>query len=68
MNIYSVASGHYAANAVTVMLIYLCRVFKQIIAGKIMEQGPVIVLSFTAQQIVAIRDSSGKVVEGDPVC
>lgn len=33
-----------------------------------MEQGPVLILSFTAQQIMVIRDSSGRVVEGDPVC
>ena len=32
-----------------------------------MEQGPVLILSFTAQQIMAIRDSGGRVVEGDPV-
>lgn len=32
-----------------------------------MDQGPVLILSFTAQQIMAIRDSSGRVVEGDPV-
>ena len=39
----------------------------QIAAGKIMEQGPVLVISFNAQQIMVVRDSSGKVVEGDPV-
>lgn len=32
-----------------------------------MEQGPVLVLTFSAQQIMAVRDSKGKVVEGDPV-
>lgn len=32
-----------------------------------MEQGPVLVISFNAQQIMLVRDSSGKVVEGDPV-
>jgi import inner membrane translocase subunit TIM44 len=40
----------------------------QIVAGKMMEQGPVLILSFTAQQIMSIRDSTGRVVEGDPVC
>jgi Tim44-like domain len=39
----------------------------QIVAGKMMEQGPVLILSFTAQQIMAIRDTTGRVVEGDPV-
>jgi len=33
-----------------------------------MEQGPVLVVSFTAQQINVIHDTNGKVVEGDPVC
>jgi len=32
-----------------------------------MDQGPVLVLSFTAQQIMVVRDSNWKVVEGDPV-
>ncbi|RDD46341.1 Mitochondrial import inner membrane translocase subunit TIM44 [Trichoplax sp. H2] len=33
--------------------------------AKIMEQGPVLVMTFQAQQILVLRDSSGKVVEGD---
>ncbi|KAI0231913.1 Mitochondrial import inner membrane translocase subunit TIM44 [Lamellibrachia satsuma] len=37
-----------------------------IVAGKIMEQGPVLVLSFNAQQVIVVRDSKGAVVEGDP--
>ena len=41
--------------------------FIQIIAGKIMEQGPVLVINFNAQQIMVVRDAKGKVVEGDPV-
>ena len=32
-----------------------------------MEQGPVLVMSFNAQQIMVVRNLSGKVVEGDPV-
>ena len=32
-----------------------------------MEQGPVLVISFNAQQIMVAYDSKGKVVEGDPV-
>ena len=36
-------------------------------AGKMMEQGPVLVISFNAQQIMVVHDSKGKVVEGDPV-
>lgn len=47
-----------------------CRVLDinhiDIVAGKMMDQGPVLILSFTAQQIMAIRDSTGRVIEGDP--
>ena len=32
-----------------------------------MDQGPVLIVSFTAQQIMVVRDISGKVIEGDPV-
>jgi len=38
----------------------------EMMTGKIMEQGPVLVINFTAQQIMVVRDSKGKVVEGDP--
>lgn len=34
--------------------------------GKIMEQGPVLVITFQAQQIMAIRDETNKLIEGDP--
>ncbi|CAL8068892.1 unnamed protein product [Calicophoron daubneyi] len=34
--------------------------------GKMMEQGPVLVITFQAQQINCIRDHSGAVREGDP--
>ncbi|KAK2143090.1 hypothetical protein LSH36_878g00009 [Paralvinella palmiformis] len=37
-----------------------------IVAGKIMEQGPVLVVSFNAQQVMVVRDTMGKVVEGNP--
>jgi import inner membrane translocase subunit TIM44 len=33
--------------------------------GKMMEQGPVLIISFTAQQILYVTNSEGKVVEGD---
>lgn len=33
-----------------------------------MEMGPVLVVSFQAQQIAYIGDANGKVIEGDPVC
>ncbi|GFR05613.1 mitochondrial import inner membrane translocase subunit TIM44 [Trichonephila clavata] len=34
--------------------------------GKMMEQGPVLVLTFQSQQILVVRDAKGNVVEGDP--
>lgn len=34
--------------------------------GKIMEQGPVLVVTFQTQQILAIRNAKHEVVEGDP--
>ncbi|CAH8576103.1 unnamed protein product [Heterobilharzia americana] len=34
--------------------------------GKMMEQGPVLVITFQAQQINCIRDKSGTVRDGDP--
>ncbi len=34
--------------------------------GKMMEQGPVLVLTFSTQQILCVRDAKGAVVEGDP--
>jgi hypothetical protein len=33
-----------------------------------MEMGPVLVVTFQAQQIAYIADATGKVIEGDPVC
>lgn len=34
--------------------------------GKIMEQGPVLIVTFQSQQINVVRNSKGEVVEGDP--
>lgn len=34
--------------------------------GKVMEQGPVLIITFQAQQIMCVRDSKGAVLEGDP--
>ncbi|VDK86243.1 unnamed protein product [Dibothriocephalus latus] len=34
--------------------------------GKMMDQGPVLIITFQAQQISCIRDSLGQVKEGDP--
>ena len=32
-----------------------------------MEQGPVLIVTFIAQQIIYVEDSSSKVIEGDKV-
>ncbi|XP_011185916.1 mitochondrial import inner membrane translocase subunit TIM44 [Zeugodacus cucurbitae] len=34
--------------------------------GKVMEQGPVLIVTFQAQQIMCVRDKNNDVVEGDP--
>ncbi|XP_012256780.2 mitochondrial import inner membrane translocase subunit TIM44 [Athalia rosae] len=34
--------------------------------GKVMEQGPVLIITFQSQQIMCVRDSKHQVVEGDP--
>lgn len=35
--------------------------------GKMMEQGPVLIITFQAQLVMVIRNAKGEVVEGDPV-
>nr|XP_012135590.1 PREDICTED: mitochondrial import inner membrane translocase subunit TIM44 isoform X2 [Megachile rotundata] len=37
-----------------------------LIMGKVMEQGPVLIISFQCQQIMCLRDAKNKIVEGDP--
>lgn len=37
-----------------------------LVMGKVMEQGPVLIISFQSQQIVCVRNSKNDVVEGDP--
>lgn len=37
-----------------------------LVMGKMMEHGPVLIINFQAQQILCVRDRTGKVVEGDP--
>ncbi|XP_046687908.1 mitochondrial import inner membrane translocase subunit TIM44-like [Homalodisca vitripennis] len=34
--------------------------------GKVMDQGPILVITFTSQQILCVKDAKGTVVEGDP--
>ncbi|XP_077290992.1 mitochondrial import inner membrane translocase subunit TIM44 isoform X2 [Arctopsyche grandis] len=37
-----------------------------LLLGKVMDQGPVLVITFQSQQIVSLRDSKHNVIEGDP--
>ncbi|XP_033189712.1 mitochondrial import inner membrane translocase subunit TIM44 isoform X2 [Bombus vancouverensis nearcticus] len=37
-----------------------------LIMGKVMEQGPVLIISFQCQQIMCVRDGKKNVIEGDP--
>jgi len=38
----------------------------ELVAAKIMEQGPVLVITFNSQQIMVLRDKKGDIIEGDP--
>ena len=35
-----------------------------LITGKMMEQGPVLVISFNSQQVMCVKDKLGNVMEG----
>ncbi|XP_042213333.1 mitochondrial import inner membrane translocase subunit TIM44-like [Homarus americanus] len=37
-----------------------------LVMGKVMDEGPVLAVSFQSQQIMCLRNSKGEVVEGDP--
>lgn len=37
-----------------------------IVMGKVMEQGPVLIITFTSQQVMCVKDAVGNVIEGDP--
>jgi len=49
------------------LFLILIKIKKKIAATKIMEQGPVLIVRFTAQQIIYVTDSKGVIVEGDKV-
>ncbi|KAL4708216.1 hypothetical protein ACJJTC_016875 [Scirpophaga incertulas] len=38
----------------------------ELVMGKMMDQGPVLVITFQSQQIMCVRDSKNRVIEGDP--
>ena len=46
------------------MCLFLC---VQLAMGKIMDQGPVLIITFQAQVVMVIRGPKGDLVEGDPV-
>uniref|UniRef100_A0A8C9TXA8 Mitochondrial import inner membrane translocase subunit TIM44 n=1 Tax=Scleropages formosus TaxID=113540 RepID=A0A8C9TXA8_SCLFO len=46
--------------------IILLAVPSQLAMGKMMEQGPVLIITFQAQLVMVIRNPKGEVVEGDP--
>jgi import inner membrane translocase subunit TIM44 len=58
----------------TVSFIFLIPSLRQVLdidnidlaMGKMMEQGPVLVITFNSQQILCVRDRTGKVIEGSP--
>ena len=37
-----------------------------LVMGKVMDEGPVLAISFQSQQIMCIRNAKGEVMEGDP--
>lgn len=39
----------------------------QLAMGKMMEQGPVLIITFQAQLVMVIKNPKGELVEGDPV-
>lgn len=38
----------------------------ELVMGKMMDQGPVLVITFQSQQIMCVRDGKGNVIEGSP--
>lgn len=38
----------------------------ELVMGKMMDQGPVLVITFQSQQIMCVRDAKKKVIEGSP--
>ena len=39
----------------------------QILMAKVLEQGPVLILTFAAQQLMMVRNGKGEIVEGGEV-
>lgn len=49
------------------LLEFLLYVQLQMATGKMLEQGPVLIITFQVYMINVVRNMEGKVVEGDPV-
>lgn len=41
--------------------------FLQLAVAKIMEQGPVLIMTFVAQQTMVVKDTRGNIIEGKEV-
>lgn len=54
-------------GALTAHMKLSCELCLQLAMGKMMEQGPVLIITFQAQVIMVIRSPKGDIVEGDPV-
>lgn len=58
----------HAMRCVTLCVTCICLCFAgQLAMGKMMDQGPVLIITFQAQLVMVVRNSKGEVVEGDPV-
>lgn len=44
-----------------------CHIFLQLVTGKMMEQGPVLIITFQAFMLYVVKNSEGRIVDGDPV-
>lgn len=60
-------SFHLLTNIGVSILFISCLIVVQLLMGRIMDQGPVLVISFQAQVVMVIRGPKGDLVEGDPV-
>lgn len=70
--IYQVAPAGYdvpwARGLLCVLMLCVSVSHLQLAMGKVMEQGPVLIITFQAHMVLVVRDTKGLVVEGDPVC
>lgn len=48
-------------------MLWLVNEWLQLVSGKMMEQGPVLIITFQAFMINVVKNMEGKVIEGSPV-